>query len=269
MPPLDEGALMYMPTTLPGISIGQAQQLLQATDRIIHQFRKWIGAWQSRARGNRHDPAPLSMLETVITLKPRSAWRHTDTWYSLGSEWARRVFRHITPDTISTDELVSQMNRALKIPASLTPGPCPSAAHRYADHRHSHARRPQDRGRDLQRIQEIGASAESLLGKVPAPAPCWPSAPPTAISSISTGTANGWRAMDQRRRSAERGRERHRRRQRQHGGGRARALRVNVRFQRDFRSDLGTLGRIPVPAGGQRQLPLSDLAQISLTTGLP
>ena len=76
MPPLDEGDLLYMPTTLPGISITKARELLQQTDRIIatlpeveHVFGK-IGRADTAT-----DPAPLSMIETTITLKPRSEWR--------------------------------------------------------------------------------------------------------------------------------------------------------------------------------------------------
>jgi Cu(I)/Ag(I) efflux system membrane protein CusA/SilA len=271
MPPLDEGALMYMPTTLPGISIGQAQQLLQATDRIIHQFPEVDRVLGKAGRAETAtDPAPLSMLETVITLKPRSAWRHTDTWYSSWApEWARRVFRHITPDTISTDELVSQMNRALKIPGVTNAWTMPIRGR--IDMLTTGIRTPvglKIAGADLQRIQEIGASAESLLGKVPG-----------TRTVLAERTADGYFldfnwdrerlarygiSVDEAQSVVENaiggdnvstvvaGRERYR---------------VNVRFQRDFRSDLGTLGRIPVPAGGQRQLPLSDLAQISLTTG--
>src|SRR6516225_82330 len=118
MPPLDEGAILYMPTTLPGISIRQAQLLLQASDRAIRQFPEVDRVLGKAGRAETAtDPAPLSMLETVIVLKPRSAWRHADTWYSSWApEWAKRMLRHITPDTISTDDLVSQMNAALKLP---------------------------------------------------------------------------------------------------------------------------------------------------------
>jgi Cu/Ag efflux pump CusA len=63
------------------------------------------------------DPAPLSMLETVITLKPKSEWRRTDTWYSAWApERARAVLRHITPDHISQQEPIGQMNDALTLP---------------------------------------------------------------------------------------------------------------------------------------------------------
>ena len=92
MPPLDEGSLLYMPTTMPGISIAEAQKLLQVTDRIMRQFPEVDRVLGKAGRAETAtDPAPLSMLETVITLKPKSEWRHVDTWYSgWAPEWLKR-----------------------------------------------------------------------------------------------------------------------------------------------------------------------------------
>ena len=68
MPPLDEGALFYMPTTMPGISITEAQRLLQVTDRIIKQFPEVDRVLGKAGRAETStDPAPLSMLETVLS----------------------------------------------------------------------------------------------------------------------------------------------------------------------------------------------------------
>jgi Cu(I)/Ag(I) efflux system membrane protein CusA/SilA len=76
MPPLDEGSLLYMPTTMPGISISEAQNLLQVTDRIIKSFPEVDRVLGKAGRAETStDPAPLSMLETVIILKPASEWR--------------------------------------------------------------------------------------------------------------------------------------------------------------------------------------------------
>ena len=80
MPPLDEGVILYMPSTMPGVSISQAQQLLQTTDRILARFPEVDRVLGKAGRAETStDPAPLSMLETVIVLKPRSEWRHIDT----------------------------------------------------------------------------------------------------------------------------------------------------------------------------------------------
>ncbi len=271
MPPLDEGAILYMPTTLPGISIRQAEQLLQVSDRIIRQFPEVDHVLGKAGRAeSATDPAPLSMLETVIVLKPRASWRHVDTWYSSWApDWAKRVFRHITPDTISTEELVAQMNRALKIPGvsnawtmpirgridMLTTGIRTTVGLKIA-------------GSDVEHIQEIGAEAESMLSTVKG-----------TRTVLAERTAEGYFldlqwdrellarygvSIEDAQRIVENaiggdnvstvvlGQERYR---------------VNVRYLRDFRSDLGALARIPVPVSGQRQVPLSDLAKITIATG--
>jgi Cu(I)/Ag(I) efflux system membrane protein CusA/SilA len=118
MPPLDEETLFFMPTTMPGISITEAQNLLQKTDAIIKQFPEVDRVLGKAGRADTStDPAPLSMLETVITLKPKSEWRRADTWYSAWApEWLKDILRHITPDHISHKELVNQLNEALRIP---------------------------------------------------------------------------------------------------------------------------------------------------------
>ena len=271
MPPLDEGAILYMPTTLPGISIRQAELLLQASDRAIRQFPEVDRVLGKAGRAETAtDPAPLSMLETLIVLKPRSAWRHVDTWYSSWApEWAKRVFRHVTPDTISTDELVSQMNAALKLPGvsnswtmpirgridMLTTGIRTAVGLKIA-------------GADLRHIQEIGGDIESLLKTVKG-----------TRTVLAERTADGY-FLDldwDREQLARYGisvQDAQKVVENAIGGDNVSTVvvgperyRVNVRYQRDFRSDLGALGRIPVPAAGQRQLPLSDLARITTTSG--
>jgi copper/silver efflux system protein len=76
MPELDEGDLMYMPTTLPGLSAGKAQQLLQQTDRLIATVPEVARVFGKAGRADTAtDPAPMTMIETVIQLKPREHWR--------------------------------------------------------------------------------------------------------------------------------------------------------------------------------------------------
>ena len=271
MPPLDEGAILYMPTTLPGISIRQAEQLLQASDRIFRRFPEVDRVLGKAGRAETAtDPAPLSMLETVVVLKPRSAWRRVDTWYSSWApEWAKRVFRHFTPDTISTEELVSQMNRALKLPGVSNAWTMPIRGR--IDMLSTGIRTPvglKIAGADLQQIQEIGTEIESLLSNVRG-----------TRSVLAERTAVGhfidleWNREQLARydipvEDAQKVVEN------AIGGDNVSTVvlgperyRVNVRYQRDFRSDLGALSRIPIPAGGQRQPPLSDLAQIRIATG--
>ncbi|MFQ5751665.1 MAG: efflux RND transporter permease subunit [bacterium] len=95
MPPLNEGDLLYMPTTDPGISITKARELLQQTDKIIRQFPEVHHVFGKIGRAETAtDPAPLSMIETTITLKPEDQWRPG-----------------MTPD-----KLVQQMDAAIKFP---------------------------------------------------------------------------------------------------------------------------------------------------------
>lgn len=87
IPPLDEGDLMYMPTTYPGISIGKARELLQQTDRLIKTVPEVKTVWGKIGRAETAtDPAPLTMIETVIQLKPKSEWRAGVTTESLRKE---------------------------------------------------------------------------------------------------------------------------------------------------------------------------------------
>ena len=87
MPPLDEGDLMYMPTTYPGISIGKARELLQQTDKLIKTVPEVKSVFGKIGRADSAtDPAPLTMIETLIQLKPKSEWRPGVTTDSLRAE---------------------------------------------------------------------------------------------------------------------------------------------------------------------------------------
>jgi len=88
MPPLDEGDLMYMPTTYPGVSVDKARELLQQTDRLIRTVPEVKSVFGKIGRAETAtDPAPLTMIETVIQLKPRDQWREGVTPESLRQEF--------------------------------------------------------------------------------------------------------------------------------------------------------------------------------------
>ena len=193
MPPMNEGAILYMPTTLPGISIAQAKRVLQATDLILKQFPEVDQVLGKAGRAETAtDPAPLSMLETLITLKDRSQWRHVDTWYSSWApEWAKRIFRHITPDTISQEELIDEMQAAIKVPGVSNAWTMPIKGR--IDMLTSGIRTPvglKITGDDPQKIEEIGGRSRPLSPRFPEPAESSPSAPTRAISSMSCGSAS-------------------------------------------------------------------------------
>ncbi len=92
IPPLDEGDLMYMPTTYPGISIGKARELLQQTNKLIKTVPEVKTVWGKVGRAETAtDPAPLTMIETVVQLKPHDQWREGVTTESLRKEFDKLI----------------------------------------------------------------------------------------------------------------------------------------------------------------------------------
>ena len=92
MPPLDEGDLMYMPTTHPGISVDKARELLQQTDKLIRGIPEVENVFGKVGRAETAtDPAPLTMIETSIQLKPREEWRPGVTMDDIRDELNQRV----------------------------------------------------------------------------------------------------------------------------------------------------------------------------------
>lgn len=95
MPPLDEGDLLYMPTTLPGVSIDEARNMLQITDRLLKQYPEVERVFGKAGRAETAtDPAPLSMLETTVMLKPQAQW----------------------PAGATRDELIKKLDREVRLP---------------------------------------------------------------------------------------------------------------------------------------------------------
>ena len=168
MPPLDEGTLLFMPTTLPGISVAQAGQLLQMQDRILMRFPEVERVLGKAGRAETPtDPAPLSMMETVVTLKPKSEWRHVATWYDRWPEWIKPLCGRITPDRISTDQLVNEMNDALRFPGVSNAWTMP--VKNRIDMLTTGIRTPvgiKIYGPDLAGIERIGTAIESVLPRV-------------------------------------------------------------------------------------------------------
>jgi len=272
MPPLDEGSLMYMPSTLPGISVTQAQQLMQVQDRIIKRFPEVSTVLGKAGRAETStDPAPFSMMETVIVLKPETQWRKVDTWYSSWApKWAKGIFRRFTPDHISTDQLVEEMNQALKIPGTANAWTMPIKAR--VDMLTTGIRTPvgiKIYGADIKKIEDLGTQIEALLPKVQG-----------TRSVFSERTSGGyfldfkWNRDELARYGLSiddaqdvimsaiggenvsttiEGRERYP---------------INVRYMRDYRGDPDKLGRVLVPTmDGQTQVPLAQLAEIQVVSG--
>jgi copper/silver efflux system protein len=272
MPPLEEGTLLFMPTTMPGISITEAQRLLQTTDRIIKGFPEVERVLGKAGRATTAtDPAPLSMLETVVTLKPRSEWPRTDTWYSSWApEWTKGVLRRITSDRISQEALVQQMNDALRVPGLANAWTMPIKGR--TDMLGTGIRTPvglKIQGADPSVIEGIATQVEAVLRKVP------------GTRGVFAERTDGGYFLDVQWRRPDLARyglgvdEAQRAFQLAVGGdnvtttveGRERYT-VNVRYLPDFRSDRGAIAKILIPAGdGRRQVPIGELADIELTTG--
>lgn len=117
MPTLHEGSLLYMPTALPGLSVSEAQKLLTKQDQILKSFPEVESVFGKAGRADTStDTAPLSMIETTMVLKPKASWRKQDRWYSSLPEFSKGLFNKIWPETISEEDLVTEMNGRLSFP---------------------------------------------------------------------------------------------------------------------------------------------------------
>lgn len=272
MPPLEEGSLLYMPSTMPGISIGEAQKLLQATDRIISQFPEVKRVFGKAGRAETStDPAPLSMLETVIILRPKNEWRTVDTWYSSWApDWLKQILRRFSPEHISHEALVSEMNDAIRLPGLVNSWTMPIKGR--MDMLTTGVRTPigiKISGSDVAVIEDIGSKIEALLPAVKG-----------TRSAFAERTGSGyfidfiWNreqlafaglSMEQAQAAVQNaiggetvtttveGRERYS---------------VNVRYLRDFRQDLESLGRVLISdKDGNKQIPIGQLANIEINSG--
>jgi copper/silver efflux system protein len=271
MPPMDEGAILYMPTTMPGISVTEAQRVMQATDSILKQFPEVDHVLGKAGRAeSATDPAPLSMLETLITLKPRSQWRHVDTWYSSWApEWTKGLLRHITPDTITSEEVVKEMDAAVKVPGVTNAWTMPIKGR--IDMLTSGIRTPvglKITGSDLKTIEELGNQVQGVLSSVP------------GTRQVFAERSNSGYFIDVTWRRDQLARYGISIQQAQQvidsaiGGNNVTTVvsgaerhPVNVRYMQDFRSSLDALGRVLVPTGGQRQTPISELATLQISNG--
>ncbi|MCZ7649749.1 MAG: efflux RND transporter permease subunit [Thermoanaerobaculia bacterium] len=271
MPPLNEGSILYMPTTLPGLSVTQAQELLQAQDRVLASFPEVETVHGKAGRAETAtDPAPFSMMETTVVLRPEREWRAKETWYS---SWApgflKPVLRPFWPDRISWEELVAEMDRALQIPGVTNAWTMPIKAR--IDMLSTGVRTPvgiKIFGRDLEEIQRLGEELEPILQAVPGTRSVFaervaggyfldiePRRDRLARHGLTVGelqmvvaTAVGGEQVT----TVIDGRER---------------FPVNVRYPRELREDPERLARVLVPTPGGAQVPLGQLAEIRLVHG--
>jgi Cu(I)/Ag(I) efflux system membrane protein CusA/SilA len=263
-----------MPSTLPGISVAEATRTLQTQDKIIAGFPEVERAFGKAGRADTStDPAPFSMMETTIVLKPQDQWPKVDRWYSKSAPpRVQAVLRRFWPDHMSTQDLIygpGGLNEALQIPGISNAWTMPIKAR--TDMLTTGIRTPlgiKVLGSDLTQIQQVGEQIEEALKDVPG-----------TTSVFAERTSGGYFLdFDLKRDELARygltiddaesvlmsavggdqvsttveGRERYS---------------VNVRYMRDYRSDVGALERVLVATPSGAQIPLGEIADIHMRTG--
>ena len=271
MPPLDEGTILYMPITLPGISVTQATELLQTQDRILKGFPEVDRVFGKAGRADTStDPAPFSMMETTVVLKPESEWRPKARWYSpWAPDWMKPAFRPFWPDHVSMEELTDEMDRALRIPGVTNAWTMPIK--NRIDMLSTGVRTPigiKVFGSDLKEIERTGETLEGLLRKVPGTRSVYaervaggnfldivPRRDQLArygltIEQLQTviATAIGGENVT----TTIEGRERYP---------------VNVRYPRELRDDPVRLARVLVATPTGAQVPLAQVADLQIVRG--
>ena len=251
MPPLDEGDILYMPTTFPGISVTKARELLQQTDKILRSFPEAESVFGKVGRAETAtDPAPLAMIETIVRLKPREQW----------------------PDPgKSTRELMQEMDAAIRFPGVANAWTMPIKTR--IDMLSTGIKTPVGiklSGPDLGELQRLAEAVEQAMKTMP-----------ETLSAFGDRAVGGYFLdFDIRRDEVARygltvgdvqdvimsaiggmrvsetveGLERYP---------------INLRYPRDLRDDPYRLGRVLVPTPGGAQVPLSQLADIRLARGAP
>ena len=273
MPPLREGTLLFMPTTLPGISVAEARRIMETQDRIFKGFPEVERVFGKAGRAETStDPAPFSMMETTIVLKPENQWRAKDTWYS---GWApgflAALFRPFWPDHMTYEELIAEMDEKLAIPGVSSRGAITMPIKARIDMLTTGIRSPvgiKIFGADLAEIEKIGADIENAIRTVPGTTSVFaekaasgyflditPNRDQLARYGLSVGAFNEVVAAavgGEEVTTTVEGRKR---------------FSVNVRYPSELRDDVPRLSRILVPTPTGAQVPLGQLASVSLAQG--
>ncbi|MCB0407868.1 MAG: efflux RND transporter permease subunit [Bdellovibrionales bacterium] len=270
MPPLNEGTLLYMPTTMPGISVTEAQNLLQKQDKILKSFPEVLSVHGKAGRANTAtDPAPLSMMETVVVLRDQREWRKMDRWYSRLPKFLHGPFEEITRRYMSCDELVREMNKKMNFPGVTNAWTLPIKGR--IDMLTTGIRTPigiKISGSDLKEIERIGLKIEKIISKVEGTRSVFAERITGGFfldfnfnrealarhgisikqAQDSLATALGGKNIT----TTVEGRERYA---------------VNVRYARAFRQNKEHIRRILIDSPKGYQVPLSEVANIQMLNG--
>ena len=250
MPELDEGDLMYMPTTLPGLSIGKAQELLQQTDRLIATVPEVKRVFGKIGRADTAtDPAPLTMIETVIQFKPRAQWRAGMTTQKIIEELDATVdFPGVTNAWVMPIKTrIDMLATGIKTPVGIKVA-----------------------GPDLKEIERIGRDIEKTLMQVPGTTSAYservtggryievtPDRLAAARYGLSIAELNqviaaavGGINITQTVEGLER-------------------YPVNLRFPRERRDNVSKLRALPLVTPTGAQIPLAQVARVAIVDGPP
>ena len=273
MPPLREGSLLYMPSAVqPGMSVAEAQKALQIQDKLLMTFPEVDRVFGKAGRAETStDPAPFTMMETTILLKPESEWREKPRWYSdWAPEWMKGILRTVWRDRITEAELVNELDEVLQLPGISNAWTMPIKAR--LDMLSTGIRTPigiKISGADLEIIQQTALNIESAVRTVP-----------NTRSVYAERVAGGY-FLDfalKRERLARYGLsvdDANMMVMTAVGGdnqtvtveGRAR-YGVNVRYARDYREDIDALRRVLLPLpDGRGQIPMEEIADVELVEG--
>ncbi|MGB5831942.1 MAG: efflux RND transporter permease subunit, partial [Thiohalocapsa sp.] len=250
MPDLYEGDLMYMPTTLPGLSIGKAQELLQQTDRLIKTLPEVKRVFGKIGRADTAtDPAPLTMIETLIQLKPEDQWR----------------------PGMTVDGLIGELDETVDLPGVTNAWVMPIKTR--IDMLATGIKTPvgvKIAGPDLKEIERIGQAVERAVMQVPGTASAFSERVaggryveirPDRLAAARVGlnisdinqivaAAIGGINLTQTVEGLER-------------------YPVNIRFPREQRDDLQKLRELPIVTPTGAQVPLAQVAEVVITDGAP
>src|ERR1700675_1257610 len=248
MPPLFEGSALYMPSALPGISIGQASQLLQEQDRVIRTFPEVETVFGTIGRSDSAtDNAPLDMYDTTVMLKPREKWRPGMTYEKLIREMDEKLqFPGLTNTwTMPVQNRLDMALTGIKTPVGM-----------------------KLQGTNLEQIQQLGAQVQKILSGLPQVRSVFAERvsqgfyinvevdrPEAAkygltIADVQQAVESGIGGMN----VAE------------NVEGRSRYP-INVRYQRDFRDNVGELSRVLIATPSGAQIPIGEVAKISFSRG--
>ncbi len=280
MPPLYEGDFLWMPTTDPGISITKSREILQQTDKIIASFPEVHHVFGKIGRAETAtDPAPLSMIETTIMLKPPEEWqqKQQDRWYSKLPlpGWVKKQLGHFWPEhkpSRTPEELDQAINDAIQFPgltnASME-GPIKIRLDMLATGIRS-AVGIKIAGADLKVLQDLASEVAGILGNVPGTVSAYPDKSfggyyldidikrevaaryglaVQDVQDVIMSAIGGMNITE-----TVEGLERYP---------------VNLRYGRAFRDDLEALGGVLVPTPRGEHIPLKQVAALGLHKGPP